>query len=323
MGPGGGGVLQAATIAARGGAAIDAVTPAWVKPFTGPVRRNPFGRLAGLRISKKNYDRQRAYRFRKGFQRWMPHLTAWDATLRLVAAEARIRRGFKPGFVLDDELIGLTTSAPSGANVVYLHPDRFEQVIKAHRDRPLAIAAFLHGVAVHELTHLDGRMGKGHDESFVASREDLGHATGHLLPAIAVLVQRVLGLPVRPSDDQKRVAVLERQLARARADKKDGRKALALVARLEAELAEAHREITEAQAESARVRAACDAGCATCRAASSPADRVLDAAASVLRATPPAGVDIAYLDTFLTRHRGQLRALVEGALARRTTGAST
>jgi hypothetical protein len=79
-----------------------------------PTRRNPFGRLAGLRISKKNYDRQRAYRFRKGFHRWMPHLTAWDATLRLVAAEARIRRRFKPGFVLDDELIGLTTSTPAG-----------------------------------------------------------------------------------------------------------------------------------------------------------------------------------------------------------------
>jgi hypothetical protein len=72
-------------------------------------------------------------------------------------------------------------------------------VVKAHRERPLAIAAFLHGVAVHELTHLDGRMGKGHDESFVAAREDLGHATGHLLPAIAVLVQRVLGLPVKPT----------------------------------------------------------------------------------------------------------------------------
>ena len=145
--PGGGGLLQAASVGSRGVAALDAVTPAAVKPFTPEVRRNPFGRLAGLRISKKNYDRQRAYRFRKGFHRWMPHLTAWDATLRLVAAEARIRRRFKPGFVLDDELLGLTTSTSSGSNVVYIHPDRLEQVIKAHRERPLAIAAYLHGVA--------------------------------------------------------------------------------------------------------------------------------------------------------------------------------
>ena len=323
IGPGGGGLLQVAAISARGEAALDAATPEWVRPFDKPVRRNPFGRLAGLRISKKNYDRQRAYRFRKGFQRWMGHLTAWDATLRLVAAEARIRRRFKPGFVLDDDLIGLTTSTAAGSNIVYLHPDRFEQVVKAHRERPLAIAAFLHGVAVHELTHLDGRMGKGHDESFVAGREDLGHATGHLLPAIAVLVQRVLGLPVKPTDDQKRIASLERQLARARADKKDGRKAQGLVQRLEGELANAQRELAEAQAESARVRAACDARCATCRCGEpSRADRVVDAAASVLRARPPAGVDVAYLDTFLARHRGQLLGLVEGALVRRAPGAA-
>ena len=323
IGPGGGGLLQVVAITSRGEAALDAATPEWVRPFDKPVRRNPFGRVAGLRISKKNYDRQRAYRFRKSFHRWMPHLTAWDATLRLVSAEAHIRRRFKPGFVLDDELIGLTTSTPSGANVVYLHPDRFEQVVKAHRERPLAIAAFLHGVAVHELTHLDGRMGKGHDEAFIAAREDLGHATGHLLPAIAVLVQRVLGLPVKATDDQKRIASLERQLARARADKKDGRKAQALVTRLEGELAEARREVVDAQAESARVRAACDARCATCRSVDAiRAGRVLDAAATALRARPPMGVDLAYFDAFLTRHRGQLLALVEGALNRRPTGAT-
>ena len=323
IGPGGGGLLQVAAIATRGQIALNAVTPGWARSFDKPVRRNPFGRVAGLRISKKNYDRQRAYRFRKSFHRWMPHLTAWDATLRLVSAEARIRRRFKPGFVLDDELIGLTTSTPAGANVIYLHPDRFEQVVKAHPERPLAIAAFLHGVAVHELTHLDGRMGKGHDEAFVAAREDLGHATGHLLPAIAVLVQRVLGLPMKPTDDQKRIASLERQLARARAVRKDGRNVQALVARLEAELIDARRALDEARAQSARVRAACAVRCATCRCAvPSPAERVLDAAAAALRARPPTGVDVAYFDAFVTRHRSQLLTLVEGTLGRRSPGAT-
>lgn len=249
----------------------------------------------------------------------MPHLTAWDATLRLVANEAQIRRRFKPGFVLDDELLGLTTSTPVGSNVVYLHPDLFEQVVKAHRERPLAIAAFLHGVAVHELTHLDGRMGRGHDEAFVTAREDLGHATGHLLPAIAVLVQRVLGLPVRPSEEQKRITALERQLARARAARKDGRKAQAHVTRLEADLATARRELAEAQAESARVRAECAGRCPTCRPAGA-ADRVLDVAARVLRASPPPGVDVAYVDAFLQRHRERLRAVVDTALANRAGG---
>jgi hypothetical protein len=34
------------------------------------------------------------------------------------------------------------------------------QVVNAHRERPLAMAAFMHGVAVHELTHLDVLMGR-------------------------------------------------------------------------------------------------------------------------------------------------------------------
>jgi hypothetical protein len=310
VGAGGGGLLEVGAIHAQAEAVLLAAFPSLTSPAERPARRNPFGRLAGLRISKKNYDRQRAYRFRKGFHRWMPHLTAWDATLRLVAAEAQIRRRFKPGFVLDDELLGLTTSTPAGANVVYLHPDRFEQVVKAHRERPLAIAAFLHGVAVHELTHLDGRMGRGHDESFVSAREDLGHATGHLLPAIAVLVQRVLGLPVRPTDDQKRIAELERQLVRARADRAAGRKAIGQVERLEVQLADARRELAEAEAESARVRSECAARCGTC-GCDDPAARVVDVAIQALVARPPAGVEGGYVAGFASRNRAALVEIVQ------------
>jgi hypothetical protein len=313
VGPGGGGLLEVAQVAARGQAAIDAVTPEGVKPFVQHERRNPFGRIAGLRISKKHYDRQKAYRFRKNFQRWMPHLTAWDATLRLVAGEARIRRRFKPGFVLDDEVIGLTATSGSGA-VVYLHPDRLEQVVKAHRERPLAIAAFLHGVAVHELTHLDGRMGRGHDESFVVAREDLGHATGHLLPAIAVLVTKVLGLPVKPGAEAKRIAALERQLARAKAERTEGKKVQASVVRLEAELAEARRELDAAREESRRVTTACGDHCSACQTPdSTSAARAIDAATDVLRRRPPPGVDAAYVDAFVTRNRATLMAIVQQA----------
>lgn len=286
-----------------------------MKPFTAEVRRNPFGRLAGLRISKKNYDRQRAYRFRKGFHRWMPHLTAWDATLRLVAAEARIRRRFKPGFVLDDELLGLTTSTSSGSNVVYIHPDRLEQVIKAHRERPLAIAAYLHGVAVHELTHLDGRMGKGHSEEYVASREDLSHATGHLLPAIAVLVQRVLGLPVKPTDEARRIERLERELAKARSAAKSSKRAGAQVERLQRELDAARAELAAAVAESRAVGGECGRACAAC--CGSPAERVLDGALLALQASPPAGLEAADVAAFAKRNRASLLGIVEAAVARR------
>lgn len=227
-GAGGGGLVQVAPLV-KHGAAVLAAVPA-------RDRKNPFGKLAGLRINKKKYNRGKAYRFRKGFARWMPELMAWDATLRLIAREAQIRRAFKPGFVLDDQVVGLAATSGSGA-VVYIHPDRLANVIRAHRARPLAVAAFLHGVAVHELTHLDGRMGQGHDEAFVAAREDLGHATGHLIEVIAVLAQRLLKLP----------ETAEQRRARA-------------FVRTTEQLRQAGRDLARAKAESASIARSCACG---------------------------------------------------------------
>ena len=112
-----------------------------------------------MRISKKTYERVRAPRFRKNYAKWVPFLRAWDGTLRMVATEARIRRSFRPGFVLDDNVVGEAVERPGGRRFVFIHPDRMARVVKAHRERPLALAAFLHGVAVHELTHLHGKWG--------------------------------------------------------------------------------------------------------------------------------------------------------------------
>jgi hypothetical protein len=191
----------------------------------------PFGKFAGMRISKKTYDRQRAYRFRKGYAKWVPYLLAWDGTLRLIASEARIRRSFRPGFVLDDNVVGEAVERPGGKRFLFIHPDRFAQVVKAHKERPLAVAAFVHGVAVHELTHLDGKMGDGHDEEFIARREDLGAATAHLLPAIAVLVGKLLGVAEPERDETKRLARVERELERARATVKETKAELAKMQR--------------------------------------------------------------------------------------------
>jgi len=229
LGPGGGGLLQAVAVS-RARDALDVVTPAWGKAqdkAEGRKTRNPFGKFAGMRVAKKTYDRARAYRFRKGYAKWVPYLLAWDGVLRLVASEARIRRSFRPGFVLDDNVVAEAIERPGGKRYVFIHPDRFAQVAKAHRERPLAVAAFLHGVAVHELTHLDGKMGDGHDEEFIARREDLGAATAHLLPALAVLVAKLLGLAEPVSADAKRVARLERDLERARETVKEQRAELA------------------------------------------------------------------------------------------------
>ena len=217
LAPGGGGLIQAVAVS-KATTALDAITPSWAKQLDKVERRikNPFGRFAGMRISKKTYDRDRARRFRKNYAKWVPFLLAWDGTLRMVATEARIRRSFRPGFVLDDNLVAEAVERPGGRRFVFIHPDRMAQVVRAHRDRPLALAAFLHGVAVHELTHLDGLMGEGHTEEFVSRREDLGAATAHLLPAIAVLATKLLRLPERESEDGKRAAKLGKDLERAR-----------------------------------------------------------------------------------------------------------
>lgn len=188
--PGGSGLI-AAVAAQRALAPLQRLLP------SAPAR-SPFGKLAGLRISKKNYDRARASRFRRDFGKWLPYLIVWDATLRLIAGEGRIRRRFSPGFVLDDRVTGLASleQVPGAERraVVYVHPDTLKSVVTAHKSRPMSIAYWLHGLGCHELTHLDGRMGEGHSESFISNREELGFATSHLLPPLAALVERVLQL---------------------------------------------------------------------------------------------------------------------------------
>jgi hypothetical protein len=270
MAPGGAGLMQVARMPGVLGA-LDAAVGRKRE------RRNPFGTHAGLRISKKTYDRQRAYRFKKNYGRWLPYLVVWDGALRLIASEARIRRRFKPGFVLDDNLVGLTAQTGTGDAVVYIHPDKLAQVVRAHRERPIAIAAFVHGVAAHELTHLDHGLGHGHDERYIAAREDLGAATGHLLPAIALLVQKVLGLPEAEGGDAKRAARLERDLERTRATVKEQRARIAAFVRVEEQR---------------------------------QAEQIVDVAAEAMRMRPPSGVDAAYLASFLRRHRPRLVAAV-------------
>ncbi len=153
----------------------------------------------------------------------MPFLLAWDGVLRVVASEARLRKRFKPGFVLDDQVVGLTSRSERGDLVISIHPDRLAEVVKAHKERPVAIAAFLHSVAVHELAHADGRMGQGHDEAYLSAREDLGHATAHLIPALAALIARLLELPTPPDSDAARAERLATRADKLEAQLKDQR----------------------------------------------------------------------------------------------------
>lgn len=209
--PGSAGLLQASIVESQIAPLAEILPPM--------ARQNsPFGKLAGLRVSKKNFDRARAYRFRREYGRWMPYLVAWDATLRLVAAEGRIKRAFAPGFVLDDNFAGLAAleTTPSGAKraMIYIHPFTFRSVVQAHKERPLSVAYWLHGLACHELTHLDGRMGEGHSESFVSAREDLGFATAHLLVPLSELLAKVLRLSRPAKPPQPHLAKKVRRLAK-------------------------------------------------------------------------------------------------------------
>lgn len=189
--PGGAGLLQAS-------AAQRALEPLR-RLLPGTVPRPSLMALAGLRVSKRNFDRGRAARFRAGFAKWLPYLVVWDATLRMVAGAAGIRRRFSAGFVLDDGVEGLAARESADGEapryVIYVHPFTLRSVVTAHKARPYAIAYWLHALACHELTHLDGRMGDGHNEGYVAAREELGFATAHLLQPVAELIRRVLSLP--------------------------------------------------------------------------------------------------------------------------------
>jgi hypothetical protein len=117
----------------------------------------------------------------------------WRKALHHVAAAADIDRHFTAGFILDDGRMAMTADG-GDATVVCINPDRFREAIKKYGKEPLSLAAFLHGVACHELAHLDGRMGNGHDEGFIAAREDLGASTAHTIPQIAELAACTLGL---------------------------------------------------------------------------------------------------------------------------------
>lgn len=171
---------------------------------------NPFGSAGVVKISNTHYDKRSAAAFLRNAKKYIPYLVAWDMTLRLVAGEGnfgvqketgqtlKVTIPFRPGFVLDDTVRGLTTSdgepgSRSFKNFVLFNPDKFDEVVKAYKDKPWAIAGYLHGVASHEIAHLP-LMGQGHNESWAVQREDLGFSTAHLLPAIEQLVTRLLKL---------------------------------------------------------------------------------------------------------------------------------
>ncbi len=215
-------------------------------------RRSPFGGAAGLTI-KRTYPRWRARRFRDNYSKYIPLLVLWDVTLRLLIREGQVARAkgsqtpilawvptnWRPGFVLDAAVHALAANE-TGENdetlpLIYVNPDDLMAVVRAHKTRPIAIAGFLWNMAVHELSHMNGKMGDRHDHGFVVAREHLGLATAHLLPIIERLVITTLRLTPSMPDAAKealkvamrQTAMLERKLEKAQAAVKAARDAAA------------------------------------------------------------------------------------------------
>lgn len=219
-------------------------------------------------------DRTRSRKFLKNTKKYVPHLVVWDMALRLIAEEGNKGKAnippFQPGFVLDDSVRAMASNegeagTRSFRRYVMVHPDFFEATVKAHKERPHAIAAYIHHIAVHELAHLP-LMGKGHgpkghnhygdrdapSDDFIVAREDLGVATGHLLPAIEQIVIKAFKL------DPPKSTLTKAQL---KAAEKKGREEA--TARLQERVQAAERraaDLPPCQEENARLRAIVDTG---------------------------------------------------------------
>ena len=112
-----------------------------------------------------------------------------------------------------------------------------------------------------------------------------------------MLATKLLRLPERETDDTRRIAKLEKQLAAARDAVKAERAANAGLVRERDRAA----KVQTPPALNPEVRA------------SSSAERLLEVAIGALRARPPVGVEVAYIDGFLARNRGTLLGIVRGA----------
>ena len=208
---GGGGVAQIASVQTAVTDILEKAQPdsayaeEAIKEAKKSKRFNPFGTMAGLFISKKGFlnnkgkfDSGRAYRFKKGYAKWLPYLLLWDTVLRLIANRAGVQVAFKPGFILNDSLLGMYTMLESGTRVIYINPFKLKDAARSFKDDPLALATFIMNIAVHELAHMqtgtkhDDDEWSSHGSKWAIEREDMGNYAGPFLAAFALLAVEYL-----------------------------------------------------------------------------------------------------------------------------------
>lgn len=221
-------VVQGLTEAATAGVDTDGydVRAVEAKALKERARKiNPFGSAGAVKINLTNYDRADIRKFMGQVKAFIPYLALWDIALQIVVRAGGIKERYKPGFVLDHTVRGIATSDGDPGSYhfqkfVMIEPYKLREVIRAHKTRPWGIAAYLHQIASHELTHLP-RLGFGHDEKWAIEREDLATATAHMIPAIEQAVVKLLKLKTPqvliPREEIRRIQAEERARVEQRA----------------------------------------------------------------------------------------------------------
>ena len=313
-------------------AKVTVTTPSKVQNKSG----NPFGGMAALRINRKQVDLEKVRAFKRSPKRYLPHLLLWDMTLKLIKQHGNMEHvRIYPGFVLQDGTIGLAERKAFGQPaLIYVNPFRLMDVIERNWKQPLAIVGFLHGVACHELTHANGMMGEGHNEEFIAAREDLGFRTARILPRLAELASKLLKLPPAENSLVVKIRALEAQLAQQEKQLKraeESREALKqdkreTVRQLKQELSVARAQARAlASTASAQTRAECtsasqkvpdlpvviDATRTSGPEFSLEAQHLFRLVASTVVQAPPVGVNPPTLQRFLSRHQSRFMEVIE------------
>lgn len=234
-------------------------------------RRNPFAMFA-VKIHK-NFPRKSLRSFRRSPKKYLRVIMAWDATLRLIAGTVRIFKPFRVGFVFEDEVRGMQgRETEDGWEYVYINPIYALATTKAFKKDPRAVALYFYGLACHELAHMH-HSATGHDERFVALREDVGFAAAHVFRAVEATLRKIFNLSgggrasLGSGDSalRGRIEELTKRLGEAEANREEIRRAHDILERTRADhyakwaaratAAESRAEAAEIRAESAELRA--------------------------------------------------------------------
>ena len=213
-----------------------------VRPESTTLRKggNPLG-LFPFRVASE-FPKPEASRFRRRAHLYYPIAIYWHSAVALLAEALEIRPPLG-GLILDENVVALAVTVRNKPRVVYLNPLNFDEFLAKHATDAIAVAGYIQGVAIHELTHLD-MMDEGHNEAYVVRREAFGRQTLHLIPRLAELARQILKLKSMPHPLEEQVKALEERLART---ERAHTRAETLSERQKAELKDLKRQLRTAE----------------------------------------------------------------------------